>query len=72
MGGGGGPQEVNEWLMLNTLEIIIPKGLEFWNKREQAPNMVQILQGLIEYTNCTEIQSLVQRCPKLDAYGGQN
>jgi hypothetical protein len=57
------PQQVNEGLMLNTIERLILKVGEFNETREKAPNIVRILQGLLEYTNCTDIQ-------KVFRYGG--
>jgi N-dimethylarginine dimethylaminohydrolase len=51
------PQQVNEGLMLNTPERLIQKGQADAHNMESAPNIIRILQGLLEYTNCIDIDS---------------
>jgi hypothetical protein len=50
------PQQVNEGLMLNTLERLVHKHGEYTQNMEHAPNIIRILHGLLDYTNCTSIQ----------------
>ncbi len=57
------PQQVNEGLMLNTLERLIHKDAEFAANMELAPNIIRITRGLLEYTNSQEIQQVYR-------YGG--
>jgi hypothetical protein len=52
------PQQVNEGLMLNTLERLLLKDREMEGMQAQAPNIVRILKGLLEYTNCTDIHKV--------------
>ena len=49
------PQQVNEGLMLNTLERLIGKIQEFAEDEDKAPNIVRIFKGLLEYTECPDI-----------------
>jgi hypothetical protein len=57
------PQQVNEGLMLNTLERLLVKDMVLTQAQEPAPNIVRILQGLLAHTNCTDIH-------KIFRYGG--
>jgi hypothetical protein len=57
------PQQVNEGLMLNTLERLLVKDTVLTQAQEPAPNIVRILRGLQEYTNCIDIH-------KIFRYGG--
>jgi hypothetical protein len=57
------PQQVNEGLMLNTLERLLVKDTVLTQAQELAPNIVRILRGLLAYTNCTDIH-------KIFRYGG--
>jgi hypothetical protein len=58
------PQQVNEGLMLNTLERLIRKDKEHERNEQKAPNITRILKGMLEYTECESIQDAFQ-------YGGQ-
>ncbi len=57
------PQQVNEGLMLNTLERLIHKDAEYADNIELAPNIIRILRGLLEYTDSLDIQQVYR-------YGG--
>jgi len=57
------PQQVNEGLMLNTLERLLVKDTVLTQAQELAPNIVRILQGLLAHTNCIDIH-------KIFRYGG--
>jgi hypothetical protein len=57
------PQQVNEGLMLNTLERLIRKDREYEGNENNAPNIVRILRGMLEYTACTGIHEALR-------YGG--
>jgi hypothetical protein len=57
------PQQVNEGLMLNTLERLLIKNRELTENEEPAPNIIRILRGMLEYTNCSDIN-------KTFRYGG--
>jgi hypothetical protein len=59
------PQQVNEGLMLNTLERLLVKDTVLTQAQEPAPNIVRILQGLLAHTNCIDIH-------KIFRYGGTN
>ncbi len=50
--------------MLNTLERLIKKDKEYEGNEDNAPNIVRILRGMLEYTMCTNIQEAFK-------YGGQ-
>jgi hypothetical protein len=52
------PQQVDEGLML---ERLINKHGEHAQDMEHAHNIIRILNGLLEYTNCTSIQNAL-RC----------
>jgi hypothetical protein len=58
------PQQVNEGLMLNTIERLIIKDKEYEGNEDNAPNIIRILQGMLEHTTCTNIQEAFK-------YGGQ-
>jgi hypothetical protein len=58
------PQQVNEGLMLNTLERLIRKDNEYEGNEDKAPNIVRAFRGMLEYTACTDIHEALR-------YGGQ-
>jgi hypothetical protein len=58
------PQQVNEGLMLNTLERLIRKDEEYDRNESNAPNITRILKGMLEYTECEDIQDAFK-------YGGR-
>jgi hypothetical protein len=58
------PQQVNEGLMLNTLERLIRKDSEYEGNENKAPNIVRAFRGMLEYTACTDIHEALR-------YGGQ-
>jgi hypothetical protein len=58
------PQQVNEGLMLNTLERLIRKDSEYEGNEDKAPNIVRAFRGMLEYTTCTDIHEALR-------YGGQ-
>jgi hypothetical protein len=58
------PQQVNEGLMLNTIERLIRKDSEYEGNESNAPNIVRILKGMLEYTTCPDIHKALK-------YGGQ-
>jgi hypothetical protein len=49
--------------MLNTLERLVHKHGELAQNLEHAPNIIRILHGLLEYTNCTNVKHAL-------SYGG--
>jgi hypothetical protein len=57
------PQQVNESLMLNTLERLIHKEAEFEGRLHLAPNIIRILKNLVDHLGCTPIQHIFR-------YGG--
>jgi hypothetical protein len=50
--------------MLNTLERLIRKDEEYDRNESNAPNITRILKGMLEYTECEDIQDAFK-------YGGR-
>ena len=54
------PAQVNEGLMLNTLDRIFAKIDEFAGEEGTAPNIVRVLQGIIEAESCPDLREARQ------------